>query len=70
MTAALNSPSNCCHCESQPISNHHALLCDRCRSFSGIRRLYLRRRGWSRRWDNHLLNLTRRAQQQLPLFPL
>lgn len=60
--------THCIHCELQPAALPSS-LCVRCKSFSGIRRLYLRRRGWTQRWETHLLKLTRRAQQQLPLFP-
>ena len=60
-------PNLCLHCERRPRASALG-LCAECRAVRGIRRLYVRRRGWSESWEAHLLRLTERAQQRLPLF--
>jgi len=57
----------CLHCEAKPIS-HRPGLCDSCHAVRGIRRLYIRRKGWTPEWEQHLLELTDRAKKRLPLF--
>ena len=37
---------------------------------AGIRRLYLRRRGWTPHWDAHLHLLSQKAKLQMPLFTI
>ena len=58
----------CVHCEQRPSAT--ALdLCSVCDAAKNIRVLYLRRRGWTPEWEQHLRRLTARAKQRLPLFP-
>ena len=60
--------SLCLHCESRPRVGA-GVLCAICDGVLGIRRIYLRRRGWTPAWEQHLLRLTERAKLRLPLFP-
>jgi hypothetical protein len=65
------NPSNdplCVHCERRP-STSALDLCSVCHAVKSIRVLYLRRRGWTPHWEQHLRRLAARAQQRLPLFP-
>jgi hypothetical protein len=39
-----------------------------CHAAKGIRKLYVRRKGWTPQWEAHLRRLARRAQARLPLF--
>jgi hypothetical protein len=57
----------CVHCERRPVGNGLG-LCAACNAVQGVRVLYLRRRGWTPEWEEHLRQLTRRAQARLPLF--
>lgn len=58
----------CVHCEQRPSAT--ALdLCEVCHAVKSIRVLYLRRRGWTPEWEQHLRRLTARAKLRLPLFP-
>jgi hypothetical protein len=57
----------CLHCERRPPAGGLG-LCSRCHAHTTIRRLYLRRRGWTPQWEAHLRRLTERAKQRLPLF--
>ncbi len=57
----------CLHCERASAATGLG-LCPACNANRGIRVLYLRRRGWTRQWEEHLRRLTRRAQLRLPLF--
>ena len=66
MSTADSNP--CSHCEQLPKVGSSP-LCARCRSMAGIRRLYLRRRGWTPAWDAHLQALSQRAKFSQPLFP-
>ncbi|MFM7097945.1 MAG: hypothetical protein ACKO16_11095 [Gemmataceae bacterium] len=66
MLTADSSP--CAHCEHLP-RDGSSLLCLRCKSMAGIRRLYLRRRGWTPSWDAHLEALSQKAKLSQPLFP-
>lgn len=61
--------SLCLHCELLP-KEDSSLLCPRCKSMAGIRRLYLRRRGWTPHWDAHLQHLSQKAKRQQPLFTI
>ena len=61
--------SLCIHCELLP-KHDSSLLCARCKSMAGIRRLYLRRRGWTPHWDAHLNILSQKAKLQMPLFTI
>jgi hypothetical protein len=64
---AANEPL-CVHCEQRP-STTELDLCTVCHAVKSIRVLYLRRRGWTPEWEQHLRRLTARAKQRLPLFP-
>jgi hypothetical protein len=57
----------CLHWERRP-ATHRLGLCSVCQATRGIRRLYLRRNGWTPRWEAHLRQLTERAKRRLPLF--
>ncbi len=58
----------CVHCERRPAAA--ALdLCEACHAVKSIRVLYLRRRGWTPQWEQHLRRLAARAKLRLPLFP-
>jgi hypothetical protein len=57
----------CLHCECAPAVNALG-LCQDCNAAPRIRVLYLRRRGWTPRWEIHLRRLARRASKGLPLF--
>ncbi len=59
----------CIHCDLMPIERP-ASLCCRCKATASIRRLYLRRRGWTPAWETHLRTLTAKAQQKKSLFSL
>jgi hypothetical protein len=61
-------PELCLHCEREPPGNRFG-LCVHCHALPGVRRLYLRRRGWSAAWERHLRTLTARASKRLDLFP-
>jgi hypothetical protein len=61
--------SLCVHCELLP-KHDSSFLCTRCKSMAGIRRLYLRRRGWTPHWDAHLHLLSQKAKLQKPLFTI
>jgi hypothetical protein len=69
--------ASCLHCDGPLVpTDHHllsayaAILCLTCRSFSGYRRLYRQRVGWTENWELHLRLLTRRARVEQPLFDL
>ncbi len=64
---SLNDPL-CVHCERRP-SAAALDLCEVCRAVKSIRVLYLRRRGWTPQWEQHLRRLAARAKLRLPLFP-
>jgi hypothetical protein len=64
----VERPALCLHCEREPPVNHFG-LCAGCHALPGVRRLYLRRRGWSAAWERHLRELAARARQRLELFP-
>jgi hypothetical protein len=55
------------HCERRPAVNRLG-LCAHCHGIRSIRRLYLRRPGWTPEWEAHLRRLTERAKRRLPLF--
>ena len=57
----------CLHCERR-LRNAPLGLCTRCYARKPIRRLYIRRRGWTPKWEAHILRLTARARKRLPLF--
>jgi hypothetical protein len=57
----------CLHCERAPAGNGLG-LCPTCDAVPGIRVLYLRRRGWTPAWEEHLRRLACRARAGLPLF--
>jgi hypothetical protein len=58
----------CIHCEQRPSVSALA-LCAVCDAAKNIRVLYLRRRGWTPQWEQHLRRLAARAKLRLPLFP-
>lgn len=58
----------CVHCEQRPPATPLD-LCVECHAVKSIRVLYLRRRGWTPEWEQHLRRLAARAKQRLPLFP-
>lgn len=58
----------CLFCERQPAATRLG-LCARCHAIKGVRRLYLRRHGWTPAWEAHLRRLAERARLRLPLFP-
>jgi hypothetical protein len=60
-------PSLCLHCEKRPPASRLG-LCLVCGAIKGIRRLYVKRRGWTPQWEAHLRRLTERARLRLPLF--
>lgn len=60
-------PPLCLHCERRPPINPFGLCAD-CYAVKGVRRLYVRRRGWTPQWEAHLRRLTERARLRLPLF--
>jgi hypothetical protein len=60
-------PPLCLHCEQRPPINAFG-LCAACHAVTGIRRLYVHRRGWTPEWEAHLRRLTERARLRLPLF--
>ena len=69
--------ASCLHCDEPLVptddpllSVYGAVLCPTCRSFSGYRRLYRQRVGWTENWELHLRLLTRRARVEEPLFDL
>lgn len=57
----------CLHCERRPAVGGLG-LCAACHAIRGIRRLYVKRRGWTPEWEVHLRRLTERAKDRLPLF--
>jgi hypothetical protein len=57
----------CLHCERRP-STSSLGLCSHCHARDTIRPLYVRRAGWTPRWEAHLRRLTQRARRRLPLF--
>ena len=61
------SEEACLHCEQEAAVNGLG-LCGRCDAISGVRSLYVRRRGWTPAWEAHLRKLTERARRRLPLF--
>jgi hypothetical protein len=65
--ADVKREEKCLHCEAQPAVTGRGLCAD-CDAVEGIHVLYLRRRGWTPEWEQHLRRLTRRAQAGLPLF--
>ena len=52
----------CLHCEANP-SVHPLGLCETCGSNPRFVILYERRKGWTPEWEEHLIQLTRRAQR-------
>lgn len=66
----MNPPDDplCLHCEQRPAETALG-LCPVCHAVKGFRVLYLRRRGWTPEWEQHLRRLTERARLRLPLFP-
>jgi hypothetical protein len=58
----------CVHCERRLAAGPLG-LCPVCGAVRGIRRLYVRHRGWTPAWERHLRALTARASLRLPLFP-
>jgi hypothetical protein len=67
MTEAL-----CLHCEQRPRSTEarrrHLRLCDVCAAAPGLRKVYRRRKGWTRERDRRIQALVERARAGLPLF--
>ena len=61
-------PAVCLHCEMEP-AVHPPGLCEGCAAMEKVRVLYERRKGWTSEWEAHLIELTRRAKRQEPLFP-
>jgi hypothetical protein len=59
--------SLCLHCERRPVVSGLG-LCGSCHARQSIRRLYVKRRGWTPDWELHLRRLTERARNRLPLF--
>jgi hypothetical protein len=57
----------CLFCESAPAITWYG-LCGRCALIKARRRIYRYGRGRSAEWEAHLLYLTERANQKLPLF--
>jgi hypothetical protein len=57
----------CLHCEKAAAASGLG-LCPACHAVRGIRKLYVRRRGWTPQWERHLRRLTDRARRRLPLF--
>jgi hypothetical protein len=57
----------CPHCERRKAVSAVG-LCRICHRLRGIRALYVRRRGWTPEWEEHLRRLTARARARLPLF--
>jgi hypothetical protein len=57
----------CLYCEAAPAATAYG-LCPACDGISQVRRVYKKGRGRSAAWETHLLYLTQRAKQQLPLF--
>lgn len=65
----VSASITCLHCEQKRSCNGLG-LCSACNEIKGIRRLYLRRRGWTPQWEAHLRLLAERARKHLPLFPV
>ncbi len=63
----MSAGALCLHCERRPCTGHLG-LCSQCHARDTIRPLYVRRHGWTPRWEAHLRRLTQRAGQRLPLF--
>lgn len=63
----MRNEGPCLHCERQG-ERDDLELCPKCAEVESIRVLYLRRRGWTPRWEAHLRRLTLRARARLPLF--
>jgi len=61
-------PRVCLHCEAEPAADRLG-LCEGCAAKEKVRVLYERRKGWTPEWEEHLIELTRRAQRREPLFP-
>jgi hypothetical protein len=57
----------CRHCERRSAVSK-AGLCRACHRVKGIRVLYIRRRGRTPEWEEHLRRLAQRARARLPLF--
>jgi hypothetical protein len=57
----------CLHCKRAPAATAPG-LCVACFAVAGVRLLYVRRRGWTPEWEQHLRRLTVRARLRLPLF--
>jgi len=57
----------CVHCEQRPVAASFG-LCSVCHAIKGIRKIYVRHRGWTPAWEAHLRRLTERVKKQLPLF--
>jgi hypothetical protein len=64
----VDLPDRCLHCDGQPPTNRLG-LCAGCHAIPGVRRLYLRRRGWSPAWEQRLRALAERANNRQDLFP-
>ena len=57
----------CAHCERLATLDEMG-LCPTCRVVDQVRVLYVRRRGWTPAWEEHLRRLRLRANAGLPLF--
>jgi hypothetical protein len=62
-----NADRPCFYCERAPAIAGYG-LCTRCASIPARRRIYRFGRGQTPEWEAHLLYLTERAKQRLPLF--
>ena len=66
------APGICLHCERRPTSceaRRLALrLCDVCAAVRNLRRIYRRRRRWTRERERRIQTFVERAKAGLPLF--
>jgi hypothetical protein len=58
----------CLHCERRPPVDLLGLCADCCAKPCVLALYAVRRRGWTPEWEAHLLRLTERAKEKLPLF--
>jgi hypothetical protein len=63
----VNAGRTCLHCEREPALTEYG-LCETCNQVKALRRVYRVGRGGTPEWEAHLLHLTVRAKQRLPLF--